>query len=120
MNSVFRLHAIEVAGGGDGTSAPVVAFARDLIVLGMPHIRDSVSLTNLSFGLWSILCQPNQKYSQSQKSNDKENLKTPGNSKQDDEEESNEPDYDEDKDQLEEAQEEETGETADATINKVF
>ncbi len=53
-------------------------------------------------------------------SSSKENLKTPGNSKQDDEEESNEPDYDEDKDQLEEAQEEETGETSDATINKVF
>ena len=35
-------------------------------------------------------------------------------------EESNEPDYDEHKDQIEEEQDEETGETAAATINKVF
>jgi hypothetical protein len=48
----------------------------------------------------------------SSKSN--ENVKS---SSEDDKEESNEPDYDEDKDQLEEAQEEETGET---TVNEVF
>ena len=47
-------------------------------------------------------------------SSSKENLKTPGNSKQDDEEESNEPDYDEDKDQLEEEQ------TKQITTNRFF
>ena len=34
--------------------------------------------------------------------------------------ESKEPDYDEDKDQLEEKQEEETGELKEGTINQVF
>jgi hypothetical protein len=41
---------------GGGASASVVvfaddAFAGDLIVLGMPHISDSVEFTKLSFGL---------------------------------------------------------------------
>jgi hypothetical protein len=37
-----------------------------------------------------------------------------------DKEESNEPDYNEDKDQLEEEQEEQTGDASEATINEVF
>ena len=52
----------------------------------------------------------------SQKSEDKEGIKSSP-SNEDDKEESNEPDYDEDKDQLEEEREEETGEL---TINQVF
>jgi hypothetical protein len=48
-----------------------------------------------------------------------ENLKSSHTSNEDDKE-SNEPDYGEDKDQLEEEQEEETGETTAATINRVF
>src|SRR5919206_3791214 len=51
----------------------------------------------------------------SQKSEDKEGIKSSP-SNEDDKEESNEPDYDEDKDQLEEEREEETGEL---TINQV-
>jgi hypothetical protein len=43
-------------GGGSGgaSSAPVVIFSDDVvfvIVLGMPHISDSVEFTKLSFGL---------------------------------------------------------------------
>jgi hypothetical protein len=37
-----------------------------------------------------------------------------------DKEESKEPDYHEDEDQIEEEQKEETGETSEATINRVF
>ena len=59
----------------------------------------------------SILCDLRRQWK-------KENMRYPN---QDDKEESKEPDYDEDKDQLEEEQEEkETGETAAATINKVY
>jgi hypothetical protein len=53
----------------------------------------------------------------SQKSKDKEKLKSSF-SNESDKEESNKPDYDEDKDQLEEAQEEETGEIV--STNQVF
>jgi hypothetical protein len=46
--------AIEVPCGGDGASVPVVAFAADVVAFvgvgGIPHIRDSVVLTKLSFG----------------------------------------------------------------------
>jgi hypothetical protein len=56
----------------------------------------------------------------SQKSKDKEQLKSSADSNQGDKEESNEPDYDEDGDQLEEEQGEEAGETTAATINQVF
>jgi hypothetical protein len=52
----------------------------------------------------------------SQKS--KENLKPPLSSSDEDANESNEPDYNEDKDQLEEEQEEETGEIT--TTNQIF
>jgi hypothetical protein len=52
----------------------------------------------------------------SQKSKDKEKLKSSGNNDEDDNEESNEPDY-EDKDQIEEEQEEQTSEM---TVNQVF
>src|SRR5919198_2620397 len=45
--------AIEVPGGG--VSVPVVLFAAGVVVFvgvfGIPHIRDSVVLTKLSFGL---------------------------------------------------------------------
>jgi hypothetical protein len=41
--------------GGDSASIPVVVFAADVVVFvgvfGIPHILDSVSLTNLSLGL---------------------------------------------------------------------
>ena len=52
----------------------------------------------------------------SQKSEDKEEIKSSP-SNEVDKEESNEPDYDEDKDQLEEEQDQETGEI---TTNQVF
>ena len=53
-----------------------------------------------------------------EKSKDKENIRS---AIEGDKAEAKEPDYDEDKDQLEEEQEEkETGETAAATINKVY
>ena len=56
----------------------------------------------------------------SQKSKDKEKLKSsPGNIDKDNEE-SNEPDYNKNEDQLEEEQEEETGQTTAAAINQVF
>ncbi|MFL6411387.1 MAG: hypothetical protein ACJ71K_09115 [Nitrososphaeraceae archaeon] len=55
----------------------------------------------------------------SHKSKDKEKLKSSSNDNEGDKEkESSEPDYDEDKDQLEEGQEDETGEIT--TINQVF
>jgi hypothetical protein len=55
----------------------------------------------------------------SDKSKEKENLKSLANhgSEQHDKEESNEPDYDEDEDQLEEEQ---SGEVAEGTTNQVF
>ena len=53
----------------------------------------------------------------SQKSGDKEKIKS---AIEGDKEEAKEPDYDDNEDQLEEDQEEKTGETAAATINKVF
>ena len=54
----------------------------------------------------------------SQKS--KNSLRSSGNNNEADKEESNEPDYNEDKDQLEEEQEEQTGDASEATINEVF
>jgi hypothetical protein len=54
------------------------------------------------------------------RSKDIQKLISSANDSEHDKEESKEPDYDEDQDQLEEEQEKETGETAAATINKVF
>ena len=55
-----------------------------------------------------------------QKSKDKQKLKSSANDSEHDKDEPKEPNYAEDEDQLEEEQEEQTGEINEATINQVF